>query len=288
MEGMDARKTNREGETPELLPAYLDHIGRGSLLTHGEEIALSRKAQSGDERARSRLIERNLRLVVSVAKKYRGQGLAFEDLIQEGNVGLIKAVEKFDPEKGYRFSTYATWWIRQGVQRSVADKGRTIRMPVHMGEKIRKVLRTRNELATDLERAPTLEEIATELGWSLEQVEDALAKMPDTTSLNQPASSQEQDSSELGDLLEDAGAYDAPAAVIGELEAEHLVAAIEYVSEPARHVLMRRYGLDGREPATLKELGEELELSRERIRQLQRKGEAEIKVGWYGRLLSDS
>ena len=132
MEATITRRSEREAETPELLAKYLAHIGRGELLTHQEEIDLSKRAKQGNKRARKRLIEKNLRLVVSVAKKYRGYGLPFEDLIQEGNIGLMKAVEKFDPDRGFRFSTYATWWIRQAVQRAVADKGRTIRVPVHM------------------------------------------------------------------------------------------------------------------------------------------------------------
>src|SRR3712207_5862130 len=135
----DTPKVERESETPELLAKYLAHIGQGNLLTHKEEIDLSKRAKAGDKRARQRLIEKNLRLVISVAKRYRGMGLPFEDLIQEGNIGLMRAVEKFDPDRGWRFSTYATWWIRQAVQRAVADKGRTIRVPVHMTEKIRKI-----------------------------------------------------------------------------------------------------------------------------------------------------
>src|SRR5918993_1065109 len=146
------RAPERPSETPDLIPGYFAHIDKGKLLTHAEEIDLSKRAKSGEKGARQRLIEKNLRLVVSVAKKYRGMGLPFEDLIQEGNIGLMKAVEKFDPERGNRFSTYATWWIRQAIGRAVADKGRRVRVPVHMSEKVRRLARSRGELASELSR----------------------------------------------------------------------------------------------------------------------------------------
>src|SRR3954463_16559602 len=164
------RRPEREAQTPELLARYLSHIGQGDLLTHDEEIDLSKRAKAGEKKARRRLIEKNLRLVVSVAKKYRGYGLPFEDLIQEGNIGLMKAVEKYDPDLGYRLSTYASWWIRQAIQRALADKGRTIRVPVHMGEKIRKVSRAYREVSAELEREPTEEEVAERLGWNIGEV----------------------------------------------------------------------------------------------------------------------
>jgi RNA polymerase primary sigma factor len=283
----ESTRVEREGETPELLAKYLSHIGQGNLLTHQEEIDLSNRAKAGDKSARARLIEKNLRLVVSVAKKYRGYGLPFEDLIQEGNIGLMKAVEKFDPDRGFRFSTYATWWIRQAVQRAVADKGRTIRVPVHMTEKIRKMARTYNELSAEREREPTDEEVAERLGWTINEVRDVKDAMPDATSLNQPLSSN-SDSSELGELVEDERASDTPGAVMRGMESAQLGEAIERLPERNRYVLLRRYGLDTNEPATLAQLSDELGVSRERIRQLQREAERMLKSGEYGRISSDA
>ncbi len=284
-----ARATRKEisAETPELLAKYLAHIGQGDLLTHAEEIELSNRAMAGDKKARQRLIEKNLRLVVSVAKKYRGMGLPFEDLIQEGNIGLMKAVEKFDPEKGFRFSTYATWWVRQAVQRAVADKGRTIRVPVHMGEKIRKMTRSYNELSSELDRSPTDEEVAERLGWGVGDVRDVKDAMPDATSLNQPLGS-DADASEVGEFVEDERASDTPGEVMREMETEGLGAAIEKLPERARYVLVRRYGLDEKDPSTLAELSDELGVSRERVRQLQREAERMLKSGEYGRLFNSA
>ncbi len=278
---LESQVAERESETPELLAKYLAHIGQGELLTHEEEIDLSKRAKQGDTRARKRLIEKNLRLVVSVAKRYRGYGLPFEDLIQEGNIGLMKAVEKFDPDRGFRFSTYATWWIRQAVQRAVADKGRTIRVPVHMGDKIRKMARLYNELLAELEREPTDEEVARGLGWAVEDVRDVKGAMPDATSLNQPLSS-EDTASELGDFLEDERASDTPGEVMREMETLGLQEAVERLPERHRYVLVRRYGLDDRDVATLAKLSDELNISRERVRQLQREAERMLASGEFG------
>jgi RNA polymerase primary sigma factor len=272
-----ASMVGHERETTELSATYQARTGRDRLLSHREEIELSWGVKRGDGHSRQRLIEKNLRLVVSVAKKYRGYGLPFEDLVQEGNIGLMKAVEKFDPDRGFRFSTYATWWIRQAVQRAVADKGRTIRVPIHMGDKIRKLARAYNELSAELSREATAEEIAQNLGWSVEEVRDVKDAMSDATSLNQTPGSQDT-TSELGDVIEDERTLNVCEAVIAELERTQLMEAIGRLPEKARHILVRRYGLDDRECATLADLGAELKLSRGKVRRLQCEAERMLKI----------
>jgi RNA polymerase primary sigma factor len=276
------RAPERPSETPDLIPGYFAHIDKGKLLTHAEEIDLSKRAKAGDKGARQRLIEKNLRLVVSVAKKYRGMGLPFEDLIQEGNIGLMKAVEKFDPDRGWRFSTYATWWVRQAVQRAVADKGRTIRVPVHRGDKLRKMARAYNELSSEMEREPADEDVAGRLGWSVEEVRDLKGSLWDASSLNQPLSS-DADATEIGELIEDERASEVAGTVIGEMEMDWLAEAVEMLPERHRYVLIKRYGLGDEETATLAQLSEELGISRERVRQVQREAERMLAGGEYGR-----
>jgi RNA polymerase primary sigma factor len=264
-------------QTPDLLAWYLDRIGRSELLTREEEVKLSRAAGAGDKKARACFIERNLRLVVNIAKKYQGQGLPLEDLIQEGNIGLIKAVEKFDPDRGYKFSTYATWWIRQAIARAVTNQGRTVRLPAYMHERTRKVGKAHGELHAELNREPTEAEVAERLGWCVEKLRLVTEAMPDAASLDLPAGM--EDVSRIGDFVEDEEASDTPGEVVRALEKARLKRAIERLPEQARYVLGRRHGLDDRDPATLAQLSRELGLSKERVRVLQRETERTLREG---------
>ncbi len=264
--------SERPAETPELLPSYFSRIDKGKLLSKREEMDLARGAQAGDWRARQRLVEKNLRLVVSIAKKYRGQGLPFEDLIQEGNIGLMKAVEKFDPERGWRFSTYATWWIRQAVQRAVADKGRTIRLPAHVHEKLRKARKARGELLAELLREPTEGEISGRLGWGPEELRAVLTAPPDLSSLDRPLGP-EAGAREFGEVVEDEAANDPRPG-----ETVLLREAVRRLPDPERRVLVRRYGLDDREKATVRELSATLGLPEKAVRNIQRRAERLLKT----------
>jgi RNA polymerase primary sigma factor len=265
-------RRSQGGEAPPLLAGYLGRVCRGRLLTHEEELDLGRRARAGEVQARGLLIERNLRLVVSVAKRYRGMELPFEELIQEGNLGLTKAAERFDPAMGHRFSTYATWWIRQAIGRAIEDKGRAIRLSTHAQGKVRKAVRTRNELSVQLGREPTDGEVAERLGWTAREVRAVIGLPLDLLNLDRPVRT-EEDSSELGAFVEDELASEVPEAVIQQMENDTLLKSMERMPARERDILVRRYVLDGREPATLAELSNELGITRERVRQLQRKTE---------------
>jgi RNA polymerase primary sigma factor len=249
------------------LRLYLRSIGRVDLLTAGEEVALARRIERGDMVAKQQMIEANLRLVVSIAKGYLGRGLSFLDLIQEGSLGLIRAVEKFDYRRGYKFSTYATWWIRQAVTRAIADKARTIRIPVHMVEKLNKVVHVERQLVQEFGREPTPEEIALELQWTAREVKDILriAQLP--VSLEKPIG--EEEDSELGDFVEDDTA-ESPFELASEnLRRENVRRALDALPPREREVIEMRYGLSGGKARTLEEVGRAFGVTRERIRQIE-------------------
>lgn len=248
---------------------YLKEIGRVPLLTGEEEIELARRMGNGDEEARKRLSEANLRLVVSIAKRYVGRGMQFLDLIQEGNLGLIKAVEKFDYTKGYKFSTYATWWIRQAITRAIADQARTIRIPVHMVETINKVVRVERQLLQELGRQPQANEIAQVMGMSVEKVREIMKVAQEPVSLETPIG--EEEDSHLGDFIPDEDAPAPAEAASHILLREQLGDVLHTLTSREEKVLRLRFGLDDGRPRTLEEVGKEFNVTRERIRQIEAK-----------------
>ncbi len=248
---------------------YLKDIGKVPLLTGNEEVELAQKMAEGDEAAKARLSEANLRLVVSIAKRYVGRGMLFLDLIQEGNLGLMKAVEKFDYTKGFRFSTYATWWIRQAITRAIADQARTIRIPVHMVETINKLTRTTRLLVQDLGRDPTPAEIGKEMGISEDKVREIQKIAQDPVSLDTPIG--EEEDSHLGDFLEDTHASSPQDQATTTMLKEELMSVLETLTPREQAVIRLRYGIDGSHPRTLEEVGKRFGVTRERIRQIEAK-----------------
>ncbi|WP_264738582.1 RNA polymerase sigma factor RpoD [Cytobacillus firmus] len=248
---------------------YLKEIGRVDLLSAEEEIALANRIEEGDEEAKRRLAEANLRLVVSIAKRYVGRGMLFLDLIQEGNMGLIKAVEKFDYRKGFKFSTYATWWIRQAITRAIADQARTIRIPVHMVETINKLIRVQRQLLQDLGREPTPEEIAEDMDLTPDKVREILKIAQEPVSLETPIG--EEDDSHLGDFIEDQDATSPSEHAAYELLKEQLEDVLDTLTDREENVLRLRFGLDDGRTRTLEEVGKVFGVTRERIRQIEAK-----------------
>ena len=253
--------------TGDSLQLFLKDIGKVSLLTAAQEVELAKRIERGDHRAKQEMVEANLRLVVSIAKRYRNQGLPFLDLIQEGTIGLVRAAEKFDYRKGFKFSTYATWWIRQAVARALADKGRTIRMPVHVVEKLNKILRTERKLRAERGREPTSIEIADELDMTVEEVESIRRTAQTPVSLEKPVG--DDDESEFGHFIEDDSEPLPDEVADLTLRNEALTRVLGMLADRERRVLELRYGLNGEAPCTLDEVGRAFNVTRERIRQIE-------------------
>jgi len=256
------------------LDLYLAQIGRTPLLTKHEEQQLAQRIEAGDEAAKRRMVEANLRLVVSIAKKYRGHGVGFLDLIQEGTIGLVRAVEKFEWRRNLKFSTYATWWIRQAVQRAVANQSRTIRVPVHVHDRIRKIDRARRTLEAKLGREASDEEVAKEAKLSLNEVRDADQLRPQMVSLQRPTG--EDGDTELGDMIADQSGDDVTDTVDERLRNEALERALDMLTPRTRRIIELRYGLGGGEPMLLEAVGREVGLTRERVRQLEQEALAQL------------
>jgi RNA polymerase primary sigma factor len=257
---------------------YLREIGKIPLLNAEEELALAQKVVAGDKKAKDKMAEANMRLVVSIAKRYSGRGLDFLDLIQEGNTGLLRAVEKFDPDKGFKFSTYATWWIRQAITRAIADQARTIRIPVHMVETINKLLRTQRRMTQELNREPTIEELAKELEMEPEKVEYVIKIKQDITSLDAGVGRDgEDEDSVLGDFIEDEDGATPEESATNQLLKEQVQSILSTLSEREQKIVKMRFGLENGKSHTLEEVGQEFAVTRERIRQIEAKALAKLR-----------
>lgn len=267
------KKIKKEAEFREIandsIRLYLCEIGKVALLTAKEEVDLARRIEKGDQSAKSKLAEANLRLVVSIAKKYIGRGLSFLDLIQEGNIGLFRAVEKFDPNRGFKFSTYATWWIRQAITRAIADQARTIRIPVHMVETINKLTHAQRRLVQELGREPLIEELAAEMDMEIKKVRHILKISQDIVSLEAPVGTEED--SKLGDFIEDEEALSPAESTNRQLLKENIHEMLQYLSPRERKIIEMRFGLKDGVGHTLEEVGQEFHVTRERIRQIEAK-----------------
>ena len=274
-EEAEAASGKEAAQTQDPLKLYVRQIGDGPLLTPAEERELARRKDEGDEDAKRRLIEANLRLVMSITRHYVNSGVPLLDLIQEGNLGLIRAVEKFDYRMGYKLSTYATWWIRQAVTRAIADQGRTIRLPVHVVEQVRRVTRARRALTQKLNRDPVAEEIAAESGFDLKRVHELLDLVEDPVSLETPVGDGD---SMYSDMLEDVNSERPDDAFADSARGKELTLALDGLNERMRHVLELRFGLSGQKPRTLEEVGAELGVTRERVRQLESRALRELQT----------
>lgn len=257
---------------------YLREIGKIPLLNAEEELALAHRVVAGDKKAKDKMAEANMRLVVSIAKRYSGRGLDFLDLIQEGNTGLLRAVEKFDPDKGFKFSTYATWWIRQAITRAIADQARTIRIPVHMVETINKLLRTQRRMTQELNREPTIEELAKELDMEPEKVEYVIKIKQDITSLDAGIGRDgDEEESVLGDFIEDEDTTTPEESATQQLLREQVQSILSTLSDREQKIIKMRFGLENGKPHTLEEVGQEFAVTRERIRQIEAKALAKLR-----------
>jgi len=276
-EAVEAVEEASQSQDP--LKLYVRSIGGGPLLTREEERELARRKDAGDEEAKRQLIESNLRLVMSITRHYTNSGVPLLDLIQEGNLGLIRAVEKFDYRMGYKLSTYATWWIRQSVTRALADQGRTIRLPVHVADRVRRLLRSRRQLAQKLNREPTELELARESGLPATKVRDLLELVDDPVSLETPVGDGE---SLYGDLIEDVHSAQPDETTAQRLRASEVARALARLNPRMRHVLALRFGLNGEKPQTLEEVGHGLGITRERVRQLESRALRELRMAAPG------